>query len=131
MTDPYFIWGVDRINPNNKVKYSKPIVIIINELDFSGGDFFPAILQDNKRATIVGSRTAGAGGYVNSIAFPNSFGFAGISFTGSIGERTDKNPIENLGVTPDVEIKLTVEDVRKGFTQYLGKVKSTVDSLIK
>lgn len=68
---------------------------------------------------------------MNSITFPNSFGFAGISFTGSIAERTDKNPIENLGVTPDVEIKLTVEDVRKGFTQYLGKVKSTVDSLIK
>ena len=83
------------------------------------------------RATIIGTRTAGAGGYVGSITFPSSFGFSGISCTGSIAERADKNPIENLGVTPDVEIKLTVEDVRKGFTKYLEQVKSTVDSLMK
>lgn len=131
LTDPYFIWGVDRINPNNKVKYSKPIAILINELDFSGGDFFPAIMQDNKRATIIGTRTAGAGGYVHSISFPNSFGFSRVSFTGSIAERADKNPIENLGVTPDVEIKLTVDDVRKNFVGYIAKIKLTVDSLLK
>lgn len=131
ISDPYYIFGVDNINPNPKVNYSKPIVILVNELDFSGGDFFPAIMQDNKRATIVGTRTAGAGGYVNSINYPNSFGFSGISFTGSIAERADRNPIENLGVTPDVELKLTLDDVRQKFKNYNSKVNEIVDSLIK
>jgi len=131
LSDPYFIWGVDRINPSAKTHYTKPIVVLVNELDFSGGDFFPAILQDNKRATIVGTRTAGAGGYVNSISFPNSFGFSIISFTGSIAERVDRNPIENLGVTPDIELTVTIDDIRKNFSVYTAKVNKIVDALIK
>lgn len=131
LTDPHYIYGVDMINPHNKVKYTKPIVVLVNELDFSGGDFFPAILQDNKRVTIVGTRTAGAGGYVRPVTFPNSFGFQNLTLTGSIAERIDRNPIENLGVTPDVALKVTVEDIAKNFEKYLGKVRETVDSLIK
>lgn len=127
MTDPYFIWGVDRINPHPTIHYSKPIVIMTNQLDFSGGDFFPAIMQDNKRATIVGTRTAGAGGYVLAAEFPNSFGIESISFTGSIAQRPSLDPIENLGVTPDVEIPVTVEDVRGGYTNYINQVKAVIN----
>lgn len=131
LSDPYFIWGVDRINPNTKTRYTKPIVLLVNELDFSGGDFFPAILQDNKRVTVVGTRTAGAGGYVNVLQFANLFGFSSISFTGSLADRANHRPIENLGVTPDIELSLTVDDVRNKFTGYTTKIKEIVNSLIK
>lgn len=130
MTDPYYVWGVDRINPSNTANYTKPIVLLVNELDFSGGDFFPAILQDNRRVTVIGTRTAGAGGYVRQAEFLNSFGLAMISYTASIAERVDSNPIENLGVKPDVLLPFTVEDVRNGYRVYLREVQATLKKLM-
>lgn len=124
ITEPYFLWGVDRINPHPEVNYTKPIVLLVNELDFSGGDFFPAILQDNRRVTVVGTRTSGAGGYVLQSSFANSFGLEYISYTGSIAERVDLNPIENLGVRPDVVVPFTVEDIRNNYRVYTKEVQA-------
>lgn len=129
-TEATYLWGVDRINPA-KNPYTKPIVILVNQLDFSGGDFFPAILQDNKRVTVIGTRTAGAGGYVLEAQFPNTLGLESIGFTGSLAERVDLNPIENLGVTPDVVLPITVEDVRGGYKKYQGEILSIVNGLVK
>ncbi|MEK6627320.1 MAG: protease-like activity factor CPAF [Bdellovibrionota bacterium] len=131
LSDPYYIWGVDRINPHATTRYTKPIVLLVNELDFSGGDFFPAILQDNNRVTIFGTRTAGAGGYVQSIQFPNLFGFSNITITGSLAHRENHKPIENLGVTPDVEHNITVDDLRENLGFYTSQINEVVDSLIK
>lgn len=125
-SDPYHVWGIDRINASQKASYTKPIFVLVNELDFSGGDFFPAILQDNRRATIVGTRTSGAGGYVNRVQIPNSFGLELFSFTGSIAERVDLNPIENLGIRPDVDLPFTPEDLGQNFQHYISEVQNLI-----
>lgn len=127
---PYWIEGVDHINPSD-VHYTRPILLLTNHLDFSGGDFFPTILQDNKRVTIMGSRTAGAGGYVNNVQIPNNIGVDAFRVTESIAERVNGNPIENLGVTPDILYEMTAMDYQTNFKPYTSKIQATVDSLIK
>ncbi|HBB67746.1 MAG TPA: protease-like activity factor CPAF [Elusimicrobia bacterium] len=130
-TDLTYLHGVDYINPSNVVQYKKPVMVLVNELDFSGGDFFPAILQDNKRAVIFGTRTSGAGGVVKSITYPNQLGISGFSLTGSIARRVDGNPIENLGITPDVTYARTAADLQNGFKDYAAAVNNTMAGLLK
>lgn len=129
-TQPTYLLGVDYINPNGQARYTKPLLILINGLDFSGGDFFPAILQDNKRAVTMGTKTAGAGGYLTFASFPNRFGIAFMFLTGSYAERLDLSPLENLGVKPDIECELTENDLKHGFQDYTSSVNQVVEQML-
>ena len=130
LTNPFWIAGVDHINPA-PVHYTKPILLLVNSLDFSGGDFFPAIMQDNKRVTVFGTRTAGAGGYVADIQVPNDIGIDKFRCTESIASRADQNPIENLGVKPDVEYSMTEADFSQNYTGYVKAIQKALGDLVK
>lgn len=126
VTQPSYLFGVRHLALHPRVQYSKPLVVLTNSLDFSCADFFPAILQDNGRAVIVGTRTAGAGGYVLSGEYPNIFGVQEYTFTGSIARRRSDEPIENLGITPDVEADLTPYDLEFNYQHYIEKIHQAV-----
>lgn len=131
-TNPTHLEGADQINPHPTCRYTKPIIMLINELDFSGGDFVPAILQDNKRAVLFGSRTSGAGGFVMVSTFPNENGIMAFTYTGSLAERPDSLlKIENLGVMPDIEYTLTVEDLQNGYQGYVSAVNEAIEDLFE
>lgn len=132
LTEPMWMFCVDHINPHPQVQYTHPILVLINELDFSGGDFFPCIMQDNDRATIMGTRTAGAGGAVGWMEFPNRQGIIGMTATMTLAERCneERDPLENLGVVPDIEYVLTPEDYQHGFEDYAEAVRTVIGDLI-
>ena len=131
LTEPLHLFGEKEIQPNSTVVYKKPMLVLINELDFSCGDFFPAMIQDNKLGKLFGKKTAGAGGYVLFHPYSSSFGVAGFSLTGSIGYRFDGSPIENLGVTPDIPYELTVKDLQSNYQDYIHAVNTEVNKLLK
>jgi Peptidase family S41 len=92
--------------------YTKPIMMLTDELSASGADMLPAIFQSNYRWPLFGWRTMGAGGSV--------VGFSGPAFTESFFRITvslmnrlhvvntpDFPPapyIENIGVRPDIAV---------------------------
>lgn len=130
-TDLIHISGVADIDPAPKAeeRYTKPILLLTNALDFSGGDFFPAIMQDNQRATIMGVRTAGAGGIVKSYSV-NQFGIDRLSATSSLAERPNGQPIENLGVTPEIPYEITAKDLRTGFAEYRYNILKALKGML-
>lgn len=130
LTDLTYFYGVDYINPSPIVNYTKPILVLINELDVSCGDFFPAILQDNKRATLLGTSTSGAGGSVESVEFINLLGIKSIKLTTSIAARADNSPIETLGVKPDIAYALTPSDLQNGYQGYTQAVLQALDKIL-
>jgi hypothetical protein len=101
-----------------RVVYSKPIIVLADEFSASGGDAFPATLQDNQRALIAGFRTMGAGGNVvdwDATTYTEAF----TRVTRSLMNRktdiiTPEFPpapyVENIGVRPDVEIDYMTRD---------------------
>jgi len=126
-SNPLYLEGVAQILPA-KNHYTKKIVVLINELDFSAAEFLAAILQDNKRATLFGQTTAGAGGCQKRISKPNDLGIADISWTWTIARRTNGEYIENKGIQPDVKYELTVEDIRSGFGGYRQALLATINA---
>lgn len=92
-----------------QITYSKPVVVLIDDLSSSAAEGLSAILQDNKRAMIYGYRSGGLGGAVLSTPV-GFFMEARARYTYSILVRNtipgvpgypNEPYIENIGVHPD------------------------------
>lgn len=102
----------------NTLAYSKPLIVLTDELSISYADYAAAILQEAGRGPLFGYRTNGAGGAV----FGLNTGFYSESYTTvtwTIGARnryigTDDygttNRLENIGVRPDIPFDYMTRD---------------------
>lgn len=111
--------GEETISPHPH-GYSKPIVLLINEMSGSGGDLFPAMMKDLGRATLFGTTTMGAGGHTwhdPKIELPHSK--LQINLTRSLIYRPNGALIENEGVEPHVPYEIGEEDFLGAYQPYL------------
>jgi carboxyl-terminal processing protease len=85
-----------------------PVVIIMNRFSASGSEVLAAALHDNKRATIVGEKSFGKG----TVNISNDLKDGGELYI-SIAKWLTPNgtQIDGVGIRPDVEIKLSDDDV--------------------
>jgi len=111
--------GGNWIQPN-AIRYTKPIVLLINEMSGSGGDLFPALLQDFGRARLLGTRTMGAGGHLwDDPHLQLKHSRAEVNLTRSMIYRPSGRPIENYGVEPDRPYSISRDDFMNGYVRYL------------
>jgi len=128
LSDPVPLFGISQIEPANHV-YSRPIFLLSNHLTFSAGEFLAAILKDNGRAILLGRNTAGAGGCVrvlHSDTIDRLIPGMSISLTWTVGWRRNGFAIENTGISPDIEIRDTIEDVKSDYAQFRRTVGLTI-----
>jgi len=59
---------------------------------------------------------------------PNMLGIDSFRMTGSLAERINQQPIENLGVQPDVPYPLTVEDIKGGYKAYARAINQVINT---
>lgn len=97
---------------NNKKAFSGDVFLLVNEANSSATFFLALLLQQNKRATIIGAETGGNlkgtnGGNLFFLKLPNSKIEIDIPLIGyyPIHEQIDK------GLTPDIIVEETITDM--------------------
>ena len=106
---------VDRYGYKDTMKTSggkitnKPLVVIINKGSASASEIFSGAMQDNKRATIVGEQSFGKGLVQEINRLPDE---AGVNITIQKYLTPNGEDIHKKGITPDVVVKLTEENIK-------------------
>jgi hypothetical protein len=102
-----------RDSGGNMLAYTKPVILLADELSASMGDMFAAMFQDNKRGPVVGIRTDGRGGQSGGPYAAGFFSEGTATTTRAlvVRQQVASQPglpsapyIENLGVEPDIAL---------------------------
>jgi len=105
--------------PDGQGELSKlPTVVLINGGSASGSEILAGALQDWQKATLVGEKTFGKGSVQNLT--PLSDGSA-LKITIAYWLTPKRRMINEIGIAPDIEIKLTEEDYNQNRDPQLDK----------
>lgn len=96
-----------------------PMLVLINEGSASASELVAGALQDSGRAKLVGTISYGKGSVQNWIPLSGENGAVRITIAKWL--TPNENTIHEIGLTPDYEIDLTVEDRQAGLDPQLDK----------
>lgn len=91
------------------VKTTKPIVVIVDKGSASASEIFSGAIKDNKRGVIVGTQSFGKGLVQEINKLPNN---AGINITIQKYLTPSGTDIHKKGITPDILVELTEDDIK-------------------
>ena len=97
-------------------------IVLVNGSTASASEIVAGALQDYKKATIVGEKTYGKG-VVQSL-FDNLSGGATLKVTTAEWYTPNDRSINETGITPDVEVERTYEDINTMRDPQLDKAKA-------
>jgi hypothetical protein len=107
------------------VHWTKPAMMLTDELSVSCADFVPAVVKANGMATLFGQTTMGGGGNVEKVMTLSNTQ-ASLSISRGLGTVYDptgtypeENFIEDNGVKPHVAYSHTLADFRAGYVGYI------------
>ena len=100
---------IQSIYADKKVDSDKPLVLLVNGNSASASEILSGALKDNQRARVVGSITFGKGLVQGINKLEDG---SGVNITIAKYLTPAKVDINQLGIKPDVEVKLNVEDYK-------------------
>lgn len=137
LAEPFALFTGSKYAVKKSANWSKPMLVLIDELAGSCGDIFPMLVKANKRAQLFGQKTMGLGGNVEEVGQLNHSRIK-IRMTRGMyspyrpdGKYVDTDFAENNGIAPDIEYAHTVEDFRKGYVNYIKLFSDKAAELVK
>ena len=107
-----------------KIKNNPEIIVLVNAGSASASEIFAAALQENDRATVVGNQTFGKGSVQELVPFTED---TFIKITVAKWLTPDGNSISDGGVTPDVSVDISREDIEGGIDPQLDMALSILN----
>ena len=95
--------GTARFDVTGEAMTDKPLTVLVNGYSASASEIMAASLQQNGRATLIGTKTFGKGS-VQTVT-PLSFGGA-VKFTIAHYHTPDGSDIDGVGITPDIVVDM-------------------------
>lgn len=111
-----------------KASINVPIVVLVNQNTASASEIFASALKENNKAQIVGTKTYGKGVIQELLTLSDG---SGIKITTEEYYTPNKNKINKVGITPDVEIELpeNIENIYSLERKYDTQLRRAVDIL--
>src|SRR5574344_13833 len=108
------------------VMTTKPLVIIINKGSASASEIFSGAMKDNKRAVLFGTQSCGKGLVQEIKKLPDN---SGVNITIQKYLTPNRTDIHKKGITPDVIVELTDENIKNKDDVQLKKAIEVAQSL--
>lgn len=105
---------------------TKPLVVILNKGSASASEIFSGAMKDNKRAVLVGTQSFGKGLVQEINKLPDN---AGINITIQKYLTPNGTDIHKKGITPDIVVDLTDENIKNKDDVQLKKAIDVAKSL--
>lgn len=122
------------LTPNCQARYTKPIVVLVNENSMSAAENMTALLKDNNRALIFGKTTGGAGcGIANNnyqLPMKGPYAISSLIFPTQMALRSNGQMIEDRGIEPDIACDLTIADYLDKGSDYSEKLNKVISQIL-
>jgi carboxyl-terminal processing protease len=94
-----------------------PMIVLVNEYSASASEIVAGGLQDVRRAKLVGVTTYGKGSVQNWVPLSNDQGAVRVTIAKWL--TPSGRAIDTIGLTPDIEVKMTNDDITAGLDPQL------------
>ncbi len=115
------------LEPKGNKQLTMPIVLLTSDQSMSATDVFALIMKELPYVTIIGDNTHGVFSDIKDFKLPNGWKY---TFSSQKFLSADKHNYEGVGISPDIKILNTKNDVNKGIDPLLVEAIKVLDAFL-
>ncbi len=119
---------IDSYNSTDEQKFTKPLVLLVNEYSASASEIFAGAIKDYRIGTLVGTNTYGKG--IVQRLFPLDDGSA-VKVTIAKYFTPKGNDIHKVGIKPDVEVEFDAKQYKDSDGEKDNQLDAAVEEMMK
>ena len=112
---------------DTELNVDKPMIVLVDGASASASEILSGALKDYKKAKLLGSQTFGKGMVQKIIPLPNE---TGLNLTIAKYLTPNGTDINKKGITPDIQVDFTLDDVKNQNDVQLNTAKSLLTEMI-
>ncbi len=119
---------IDSYNSTDEQKFTKPLVLLVNEYSASASEIFAGAIKDYGIGTLVGTNTYGKG--IVQRLFPLDDGSA-VKVTIAKYFTPNGNDIHKVGIKPDIEVEFDAKQYKDSDGEKDNQLDAAVEEMMK